>query len=410
LAVDIGTTKVAAYLLDLENGDMIACQSAMNPQIQYGEDVISRIYYCMEHENGRSILQACIVETLNKLIEELCHQTTTVSSQIVEAVVVGNTVMHHLFTGLPIKQLGFSPFIAAVNKPIEISASIIGMNISPAANVYLPGNIAGYVGADHVAMMLATDAYQSQDTVIAVDVGTNTEISLVNKGHIYCCSCASGPAFEGAHIYDGMRAANGAIERVQIEGERVHFMTVGGQAPVGICGSGILDAIAEMVRNGFMDYHGVLAHGSCLVRGTGRSSEFILVSGDQTGTGHDIILKHKDIQEIMLAKAAIRTGIEILLIQAGIKAALVDRFIIAGAFGTYLDLRSAIQIGMFPDLPLERFSQVGNAAGAGARKLLVSSYCRQSAAQFAERMEYVELTNHPRFTELFMDMMGFVKG
>ncbi len=409
LAVDIGTTKVAAYLLDLESGEILARQSAMNPQIHYGEDVVSRIYCCMEHERGRSTLQASIVETLNQLIHELCSETAAAPDQVVEAVVVGNTAMHHLFAGLPVQQLGLLPFVPAVTQPIEIPAAELGLRIAPAAQVYLPANIAGYVGADHVAMMLATDAFRAEDTVVAVDVGTNTEISLVSQGKIYCCSCASGPAFEGAHIHDGMRAANGAIEHVRIDSERVHWITVGGQPPVGICGSGILDSVAEMVRTGILDARGVLRPGSPWVRGEGRKCELVLASQAQSGTGQDVTLNRKDIQEIMLAKAAIRTGVEILLLQAGIPAARVDRFIVAGAFGTYLDLRSAIQIGMFPDLPLERFSQVGNAAGTGARQLLLSSQSRAAAATFAARMHYVELTSHPSFKDVFMDSMAFVK-
>jgi uncharacterized 2Fe-2S/4Fe-4S cluster protein (DUF4445 family) len=409
LAVDIGTTKVAAYLIDMENGETLARQSAMNPQIHYGEDVVSRIFYCMEHVKGRATLQAAIVATLNDLVDGLCREAGAGPAQVVGAVVVGNTAMHHLFAGLPVQQLGLLPFVPAVNQPIELAAASLGLHLAPAAQVYLPANIAGYVGADHVAMMLATEAYRAEDTVIALDVGTNTEISLVTGGRIYCCSCASGPAFEGAHIHAGMRAASGAIERVRIDGEAVHLMTVGGAAPVGICGSGILDAVAEMVRAGVLNARGVMQTGSPWVTGSGRDSEFVLARAEQTGTGRAITLVRRDVQEIMLAKAAIRTGVEILLLQAGCQAAQIDRFIVAGAFGTYLDLRSAIQIGMFPDIPLERYTQVGNAAGTGARKLLVSAESRRAAAQFATRMQYVELTSHPSFKDVFMDTMGFRK-
>jgi uncharacterized 2Fe-2S/4Fe-4S cluster protein (DUF4445 family) len=409
LAVDVGTTKVAAYLLDLESGDVVARSSAMNPQIHYGEDVVSRIFYCMEHERGRSTLQASIVETLNQLVIELCRESAAEPDQVVEAVVVGNTAMHHLFAGLPVQQLGLLPFVPAVSQPIEIPAAKLGLRLAPAAQVYLPANIAGYVGADHVAMMLATDAYRAEDTVVAVDVGTNTEISLVHQGKIYSCSCASGPAFEGAHIHDGMRAANGAIERVRIDSDQVHWMTIGGQPPVGICGSGILDAVAEMARTGVLDARGVLRAGPPFVRGEGRKLELVLADRNHSGAAEDVTLNRRDVQEIMLAKAAIRTGVEILLIQAGIPASRVDRFIVAGAFGTYLDLRSAIQIGMFPDLPLERYSQVGNAAGTGARKMLLSQHARDEAARFAARMQYVELTSHPSFKDVFMDSMAFVK-
>ncbi len=407
LAVDIGTTKVAAYLLDLKSGATLAQQSAMNPQIHYGEDVVSRIFFCMENTAGREILQQRMVETLNALIVELCEQAATVPEAIVDAVVVGNTAMHHLFAGLPIQQLGLMPFIPAVSEPLEISAETLGLKVGPGANVYLPANIAGYVGADHVSMMLATEAYQAQNTVIAVDVGTNTEISLVSNGKILCCSCASGPAFEGAHIHEGMRAASGAIERVQIEGDAIHLYTVGGQPPVGICGSGILDAIAEMVRVGIIDRQGKLSLASARIVGDGRGKKFVLASKEQTGTGRELTISRQDIQEILLAKAAIRTGIEILLIEAGIQASQIDRFIVAGAFGTYMDLRSAVRIGMFPGLPMERYSQVGNAAGSGARQMLISGKLRRRSEKFAGEMTYVELTSHPQFKAVFLGAMNF---
>jgi uncharacterized 2Fe-2S/4Fe-4S cluster protein (DUF4445 family) len=407
LAVDIGTTKVAAYLLDLETGKTVSQKSAMNPQIHYGEDVVSRIYYCMEHPDGRKTLQGRIINTLNELIANLCDEVQIVSAQIVEAVVAGNTAMHHLFAGLPVQQLGLMPFVPAVSRSIEIPASDLNLKIAAGANVYMPPNIAGYVGADHVAMVLATGVHQARDTVMAVDIGTNTEISLVHDGQIYCCSCASGPAFEGAHIREGMRAAAGAIEKVQIQDGKVHLITIGGELPVGICGSGILDAVAEMVRTGIINERGVLSNDSPMVRGSGKTCELVLVHDSETGSGRDITINRRDINEILLAKAAIRTGIEVLLEKAGLESAQIDRFVVAGAFGTYLDIRSAIQIGMFPNLHLDRFEQVGNAAGSGARHMLVFANQREQASHMAERMQYVELTSHPSFKKIFMESMDF---
>jgi uncharacterized 2Fe-2S/4Fe-4S cluster protein (DUF4445 family) len=411
IAVDIGTTKVAAYLIDIESGETLRRASAMNPQIPFGEDVMSRISYAMEHEQGRSMLQRRIAETLNSLVESMCDQEPGQAGrfhpdQIVEAVVVGNTAMHHFFAGLPVQQLGLLPFVPAVSEPLEIQALALELHLSPGALVHLPANIAGYVGADHVAVILSTEVDQTQDTTMAVDVGTNTEISLVHDGRLLCCSCASGPAFEGAHIRYGMRAAEGAIEHVQIDKDSVHLYTIGGQPPVGICGSGILDAVAEMTRAGILNHKGVLVEGIPSVRGEGGRSEFLLAAAETTGVGRDITLNRKDIQEILLAKAAIRAGIEILLVEAGIDARQIDRFLVAGAFGTYLDLRSAVEIGMFPDLPLNRFTQVGNAAGSGARQMLVSAEARRRAGDFARRMNYVELTIHPRFKEFFLKAMN----
>ena len=229
LAVDLGTTKIAAFLLDLETNRVVAKSSSPNPQIRYGEDVISRILFCVEQEDGRLIMQNKVVETINSLVKNMCETIRVNPGQVVEAVVVGNTVMHHFFAGLPVEQLGLSPFTPAVTHSLELEAEKIGIFISPHGCIYLPENIAGYIGGDHVAMMVASKVNEAKDIVLALDIGTNTEISLVNNGTIYSCSCASGPTFEGAHIHDGMRASDGAIERINIENDSVYIQTIGGQ-------------------------------------------------------------------------------------------------------------------------------------------------------------------------------------
>lgn len=401
LAVDIGTTKLAAYLLDLQSGRTLTKTGAMNPQIAYGEDVISRIAYANTHPEGRRTLQNRLTETLNNLIAEMCAQTNTSALQIVEVTAVGNTAMHHLFAGLAVEQLGAAPYVASVSEPLEVQAETLGLKIAPGARVYFPPNVSGYVGADHVAMVLATNIWDTDKTSIALDIGTNTEISLAHHGRLLCCSCASGPAFEGAHIGAGMRAAPGAIERVQIEAERVRYQTIGYRPPVGICGSGILDAVAEMCKAGILDARGTLRNGHPNVRGTGKALELVLADARASGHGREITLSRSDVNEIQLAKAAIRAGIEILLKEAGIKADEVEDFIVAGAFGTYIHIPSAILLGMFPRLPLERFRQVGNAAGAGARQLLVSLKRRDIAAQIGRHLEYIELAAHPAFMEIY---------
>lgn len=409
LAVDIGTTKLAAYLVNLEDGQTLARQGAMNPQIAYGEDVVSRIAYANEHEHGRHTLQHRLVQTLNTLAEELCRQINADRRQIVAAVMVGNTAMHHLLCGLPVRQLGAAPYLAAVSAALDLPAAGLGLDLAPGANVYLPPNIAGYVGADHVAMLLATQAWRAGRTRVALDIGTNTEITLAHNGHLYCCACASGPAFEGAHIQAGMRAAPGAIERVRIEGQSVQIQTINAQPPVGICGSGILDAVAEMLNAGVIDERGVLNKNHARVQREpgGRRSAFVLVPAAQSGTGQDIRITRSDVNEIQLAKGAIRAGVELLLAEAGIPAAAVEDFIVAGAFGTYIHIPSALRVGMFPDLPPERFRQVGNAAGAGAKHLLLSHHKRQEADAIAASEHYVELTAHSDFTNVFVRYMSF---
>ena len=416
LAVDVGTTKLAAYLVDLADGRTAAMAGAMNPQIGYGEDVISRILVANEQPDGRQTLQTRLVARLNEMVGDLCQEAGISRSQVVEVVVVGNTAMHHLLAGLPVHQLGVAPYVPAVSEAMEFPARAIGLELSPAAFVYLPPNIAGYVGGDHVAMLLASGLEKSQGIQLALDIGTNTEISLVAGGRLLTCSTASGPAFEGAHIHDGMRAAPGAIERVKMDAGEIRTYTIAGKPPVGICGSGILDAIAGMLSQGLLSSAGNISlepnnsdeiQPAYPVISQERARALVLVPAGKSGHGRDILITRKDVNEIQLSKGAIRTGIEILAAEAGITTSSIERFIVAGAFGTYLDIHSAIRIGMFPDLPPTRFQQIGNAAGAGARQMLVSAEQRRKAIELAARAEYVELTTHPGFRDQFFKAIMF---
>jgi len=413
LAVDVGTTKLAGYLVDLESGETAAKLGAMNPQIAFGEDVVSRIAYANLDPQNLARLQSTLIASLNTLLHDLCAAVQAEPTQVVDAVVVGNTAMHHLFAGLPVRSLGQAPYVPVVVEALELPAALVGLEIAPGAAVYLPGNIAGYVGADHVSMLLATGAWHGPEAggpgkaVLALDIGTNTEISLAAGDHLLSCSCASGPAFEGAHIRDGMRAAPGAIERVQRISGEWRVATIGDQPPVGLCGSGILDAVAEMVNDGVVDLRGSLRKDHARVLAGERGGVFRLVPADESGNGREIQVTRKDVNEIQLAKAAIRAGTEILLAEAGLSSQDLQRVFIAGAFGTYLDLGNAVRVGMFPDLPLERFRQVGNAAGAGARQMLLSRARRSLADQIRLRVEYVELTTHAGFTDAFMKAISF---
>jgi uncharacterized 2Fe-2S/4Fe-4S cluster protein (DUF4445 family) len=407
LAVDMGSTKLALYLIDLGSGATLASTGVMNPQIAYGEDVVSRIAFANKSDSSRRLLQTRLVDTLNEVIVQLCSQVNGVPAQIVEAVLVGNTAMHHFLCGLPVAQLGASPYIPSVSQPLLIQATDVGLNIAPSGYVYLPANIAGYVGADHTAALLSSQAYQNDRTFVLVDIGTNTEISLAHGGQIFTCSTASGPAFEGAHIRDGMRAAPGAIERVSITGDEVQTVTIGGLPPVGLCGTGILTAISEMLENNVLDMRGVFDRSAGRVRTVEKRAEFVLVPAAETGHGRDLVVTRKDVHEIQLAKGAIRAGIGVLLDEAGICAEDVDEWVIAGAFGTYLDLRSAQRVGMFPAMPLNRFQQVGNAAGVGAKEMLLSQIKRAESFEMTGRVRYVELTIYPDFTQRFVDAMYF---
>jgi len=405
LAVDIGTTKIAAYLIDLKTGFIVLKKGEMNPQISYGEDIISRIAYTNINPEGREALQKNLVHTINKLICDLCKGIHVVPNQIVETVFVGNTAIHHFFCNLPVGQLGRYPFVAAVSEALNFSASDFGLKISPAAGVYLPPNIAGYVGADHIAMLIGTNSDQCNRTRIAIDIGTNTEISLIHQGKIFSCSCASGPAFEGAHISCGMRAADGAIERVQISDGVLQIKTISDQPPIGFCGSGILDMVAALRKSGIINARGNFNKEDPRVQKAERNYEFVVVSKEKSTTGKAITVTRADINEIILAKSAIRTGIEILLETTGITSDQIEEFIVAGAFGTFLNVNSAVIVGMFPDINPEKFQQVGNAAGTGACAMLRSTEIRKRCEELSQRITYVELSTYPNFNDILISWM-----
>ena len=402
LALDIGTTKLAAYILDLDSGRTLASRGAMNPQIAHGEDVIARLVYSRKSPNNARKLQEMLVDSLNSLMTEACADTDAEPDEILEAVVVGNTAMHHLLLNLPVERLAVSPFAPPVKHAMDIKASDIGLRTAPGAYVHALPNIAGFVGADHVAMLLAIEVIESKHTALALDIGTNTEVSLVRKVEAFCVSCASGPAFEGAHIKFGMRAAPGAIERVEIDGNTVHYQTIGGAAPAGICGSGILDALAQLYQNGVVSGRGRMGEHP-RVRDSDGKREFVLVSEEERGGQPAITITQDDVRELQLAKGAIRTGIEVLLQSAGCSQQELDRIIIAGAFGSYIDVASASTIGMLPPLTADRFLQVGNAAGTGARLALISRDKRGEASEIAEKIRYVELSTYPEFMKIFVD-------
>ena len=400
-AIDAGTTKLAAYLVNLETGETVATGAAPNPQVAVGEDVMSRIAYADASQAGARDLHARLVDGVNGLLGELGTQAGASAAQLVDAVAVGNTAMHHMLVGLPLRQLGRAPYVPAVTEALELRGADIGLALAPGAPVYLPPNIAGFVGADHTAVLLAAGVTGSARTVLVLDIGTNTEISVASGGRLWACSCASGPAFEGAHIRDGMRAAAGAIERVSYLDGHFEVQTIDGGAPAGICGSGVLDAVVAARTAGIVDERGRMSRTHPLVTRSGSEPACVLVPAARTAHGRDIVLTRSDIGEIQLAKAAIRAGIELLLAAAGADAGALDEVVVAGAFGTYLNVTSAVAAGLLPRLPPERYRQIGNAAGLGARQLLISRQRRALAGQVARRVRYVELTTHPDFADTF---------
>jgi uncharacterized 2Fe-2S/4Fe-4S cluster protein (DUF4445 family) len=438
LAVDLGTTKIAGYLADLETGTELAAAGIMNPQIAYGEDVITRLAHAVREPGGAERLAAAVRTAIDSLAGELAADAGIARDQIVAACVVGNTAMHHLLLGLPVRQLATSPFVPATARPLDVPATDLGLDLAPGASVLLPPCVSGFVGADHVAMVLAAGLDrpvpdrpvldrpvldrpvldragldQHGHVAIGLDIGTNTEIALSRRGTLTSTSCASGPAFEGAHIRHGMRAADGAIEGVRLarspNGElRVaELRVVGGGKPTGICGSGIVDAIAELHRTGLLNARGRLDRDAPGVRRGRDGLEVLIAPAAETGNGADIVVIQGDVDEIQLAKGAIAAGVQALVAATGTDPAEVGEVIVAGAFGTYLNLASALDIGLLPRFPGAAYRQVGNAAGAGARAVLLSAAARTRAQRIAERISYVELTSFPGFQRLFAHAMQF---
>lgn len=399
LAVDLGTTKIAAYLLDLESGRTLSSRGAMNPQISYGEDLVARLVAARRSPEEAGAMQAAVVDRIGQMAGDLCAEGGANPIEVVDAVIVGNTAMHHLLLGLPVAQLVASPYLPMVKAALDVKARDMGLSLAPGAYVHTLPNIAGYVGADHVAMLLATQVARAEGVVLALDIGTNTEVCLVNEDRMTTVSCASGPAFEGAQIKHGMRAAQGAIEYLELTDDGARYQTIGDGPPAGLCGSGILDALAELFRKGIVDAGGRMREGP-RVRTSNRIREFVLVSEEERENGA-ITVTQKDVRELQLAKGAIRAGIWCLLDSEGLSESDIDEVVIAGAFGSYIDVASAITIGMLPRLPETRFRQVGNAAGMGAKLALLSRAKREEASEIANRTHYIELSTDPAFKPAF---------
>jgi uncharacterized 2Fe-2S/4Fe-4S cluster protein (DUF4445 family) len=402
LAIDLGTTKIAGYLMNLNDGKTLAARGVMNPQISHGEDIISRINGAVHSAEERVQMQQLAAEAISQLGANLCAEVGANIAEIVEVVVVGNTAMHHLFLGLPVRQLALAPFIPAVSRALDVKARNLNLDFAPGTYVHLLPNLAGFVGADHVAVLLATRVGQKKGPVVALDIGTNTEVSLIHEGRIVTTSCASGPAFEGGHIKYGMRAAEGAIERLQIIGDKIQYQTIGEAPPVGICGSGILDALAQLYLSKAVDEGGRLNAYHPRVRTQQKKREFVLVSKEERNGQPAITITQKDVRELQLAKAAIRSGIQVLLEASGVTEKEIKQVIIAGAFGSYINIASAVEIGMLPSLPLTRFLQAGNAAGMGAKLALISLESRTQARALTSRVHYIELASAPDFEQTFM--------
>jgi uncharacterized 2Fe-2S/4Fe-4S cluster protein (DUF4445 family) len=458
-AVDIGSTTIALYLCDLETGEILAAESEMNPQIVYGEDVMSRIQYAISEPDGLEKQHKAVINTLNKLLKQAVKMANRghreavrparapaqdgegdsptrrsavkqdvstfegIASQarndmttedILEIVFVGNTTMHHLLLNLPPDHLGRSPFVPTVHQAVDIKARELGLCINPSGNVHVLPTIASFIGADTSGVLIAEEPHKQDENWLIIDVGTNAELVLGNRHGLVCTSTPTGPALEGAHIEYGMRAAPGAIERVEIDDATLEprYRIIGeeewnrGKAK-GICGSAIIDAVAEMFRVGIIDPRGRFRRGldSKRVRDGENGPEYVVAWAEETSIGRDIPISLKDIRQIQLAKGALYVAARTLLKAAGLERP--DKLILAGGFGSYIDKTKAMIIGLIPDLPLEDVYAVGNAAGDGARIALLNVEKRQEAAEVARRVRRYELPADPEFQNQFMLAMNF---
>jgi uncharacterized 2Fe-2S/4Fe-4S cluster protein (DUF4445 family) len=420
VAVDVGSTTVAAYLCDLRRGVTVTRKSMMNPQVRYGEDILSRVTYSMMNEDGLERMHSAIVASINTLIKQMAEEAGITPEDVLEITLVGNTVMHHILCNFDPKFVGRAPFAPVVKHSLDIKARDLGIKITPAGNAHILPIEAGFVGADNMAVLIAEEPYKQDEEIrLVIDIGTNGEVDLGNSRRLLCTSCATGPALEGAQIRFGMRAAPGAIERVRIDPRtyEVRYKVIGidewypqvqKTEAKGICGSGIIDAIAEMFKAGIIVPSGRIntkLNTPRVRRGEDGKPEFVIAWAEETAIGQDITITQGDVRAVQLAKAALYVGAKYLMEKLGVDR--VDRIVLAGAFGSYIDRESAMVIGMIPDCDLERVIAVGNAAGDGAQIALYDRDKREEANRVARWVEFVETAVEPDFQERFAAAMAF---
>ena len=419
-AVDIGSTTVALYLCNLRTGELLAAESEMNPQIVYGEDVMSRIQYAIENKDGLEKLHKAVIATLNKLLKQAAKTAQIKTEEILEMVLVGNSTMHHLLLNLHPKDLGLAPFVPAIHKSMDVKARELGLQINPSGNIHVLPTIASFVGADTSAMILAEEPHKQDENWLLIDVGTNAELILGNRKRLVCTSTPTGPALEGAHVEYGMRAAPGAIERVHIDEKTLEpkYRVIGVDGwntdhaefkghVKGICGSAIIDSVAELFRAGIVDSRGKFKKNldSNRVREGENGWEYVVAWAEETSIGRDIPMTQQDVRQIQLAKAALFVAARTLLKRSGLQSP--DKIILAGGFGSYIDKEKAMLIGLIPDCELDHVYAVGNAAGDGARIALLNVEKRNEIDSVTRRVERFELPTDPEFQNQFMLATSF---
>lgn len=412
--IDVGTTTVAIYLVDMHSGEALDADGTANPQRVFGADVLSRITAA----SGGNLekMQAVTLEAVSETMRSLLRKHAIDETYVYCVVAVGNTTMSHLFLGVDPKNVAVAPFIPCYRPRVTLKGGRLGLPIHPEGSVHVLANISGYVGSDTLGVAMATKLWEQPGFSLAVDIGTNGEILLGSKECVFACSAAAGPAFEGAHIHNGMRAGDGAIETVRFEGDAIRLGVIGKMAPQGICGSGLIDAVAELLRVGLLEPSGRLVNEkspafaqplAARLRTSNGMREFVVAFAGERGSQQDIVVTQKDIRELQLAKAAIAAGIRVLLAEAGIEADRIDRLYLAGAFGNYLDREKSVALGLFPGIPAAKIIAVGNAAAEGAGVCLLSTEERKTADRIAVSIKPVELSTHAQFNDLFVREIGF---
>ena len=415
LAVDIGTTSVVSTLIELDSGEQLASVSSLNPQAVFGGDLMSRIAFAQFDPGNLRKLHTRIIGLLNRHIEETCRQSGVLAKWIYKVVVVGNTCMHHLLLGIDPSHVGLAPYAPVMRHALVLPARELFLKVAPEARVCLLPLVAGFVGADAVAVALATRIYEGAAIRIAVDIGTNGEVILGSRDRLWACSAPAGPALEGAQIRHGMRGALGAIDRVTVDDD-IHVHTIGEADPLGICGSGLIDLLAGLLDTGVIDWTGLIRvearealppklRERVVMRGEER--QVIVLRPGEAGARQEVVLTQDDVRQVQLAKGAIASGVAMLQHVASVSDETVAELMLAGGFGNYVSISSALRIGLIPPLPKEKIRYVGNAASLGAQLCLVSETERQRAESVAARIEHVSLAAHPDFERIFVDAMNF---
>ena len=397
IAFDVGTTTVVAYLLDLSTGHELSVVSALNSQGRFGSDVISRITFSAEHAEGLRTLTRTVRTLMNDLIKKACMKAKIGPHRIFEVSVVGNTAMQHLLLAIDARSLALAPYVPATTGSLSLRAAALGLNVHPNAGVFVLPGLGGFVGADTMGVILATRFHLGEGAALAVDIGTNTEVvgRMPHRGRLIALSTPAGPAFEGGRITSGCRGMNGAIQRVRLNEGKVEVETIGNTTPIGVCGSGLIDALAVMRQLGLLSPSGRILDGS----------EFLLVKGARRR--HKLSVTQKDVRELQLAKAAIATGVKMVLSEIGVKEEDLREILLAGAFGNFIDRANAQAIGLLPGIPLDKLRQVGNAAGQGAKLALVSRAARCEAEKIASEVRVLNLAQQAKFQEVFLQSMAF---